>query len=88
MRCIKPIMMACVFFFKLEHRSHHAGVDCSLLYITGDAGHKCIPVFKVGVKISLQTEGERGERGALKKSEQLGMMAGGGGSVCGCVPGT
>lgn len=75
-------------FLKLEHGSHHAGVDRSLLYITGDAGHKCIPVFKVGVKISLQREGERSERGTLKKSEQLGMMVGGGDSVCGCVPGT
>lgn len=33
-------------------------MNCSLLYITSDAGHKRIPVFKVGVKISLQTEGE------------------------------
>ena len=63
-------------FFKRGHFSHHAGVDCSLLYITGDAGHKCIPVFKVGVKISLQKEGEKSQRGTLKISEQLGMIGG------------
>ena len=37
-----------------EMGSHHAGVDCSLLYVAGDAGHKCIPVFKVGVEVGLQ----------------------------------
>ncbi len=86
-------MCACVlcffFFFKLEHISHHAGVDCSLLYITGDAGHKRIPVFKVGVKISLQTEGERSERGTLKTSaNNPGTMVGGGDGARECVPGT
>ena len=54
---------------KLEHRSHHAGVDCSLLYITGYTSHKRIPVFKIGVKIGLQKEGERSERGTLKMRE-------------------
>ena len=55
----------CVFLKKVEHRSHHARVDRSLLYITSNAGHECIPVFKVGVKISLQREGgENGVKGA------------------------
>lgn len=46
-------LIECFFFFPMPRRSHHAGVDCSLLYITSDAGHKRIPVFKVCVKISL-----------------------------------
>ena len=50
--------VACVICLNV---SHHAGVDRGLLYITGDAGHKRIPVFKVGVKISLQKEGEKRE---------------------------
>lgn len=52
---------------QLEHRSHHAGVDCSLLYITGNAGHKRIPVFKVCVKISLRKKREKGVSGGHGK---------------------
>lgn len=33
-----------------------------MLYVPGDAGHKSIPVFKVGVKISLQKD-RRGQSG-------------------------
>lgn len=71
-----------VCVLKLEHRSHHAGVDCSLLYITGDAGHKCIPVFKVCVKISLRKKREKGVKRTWKMSKQLEMMVGAGDSEC------
>lgn len=46
---------------KIQKRSHHAGVDCSLLNITSNASHKCIPIFKVGIKIGLEKKGEISE---------------------------
>lgn len=67
--------------------SHHAGVDRSLLYITSDAGHKRVPVFKVGVKISLQTEGEVNKRIISQQmTAQSGMCDGA--SARKSVPGT
>lgn len=66
----------------MEHRSHHAGVDCSLLYIAGDAGHKGIPVFKVGVKISLRKERGGSERRTRKTCEQPRTMLSGGDWAC------
>ena len=91
-------------FIKPERRSHHARVDCGLLDVAGNTGHKCIPVFKVGVKIGLQKKKQKSQRGALKRSEQLGdyggrrrqrvrvctwyMMEEGGGSMHGCWSGS
>ena len=40
--------------------TYHAGVDCGLLYVAGNASHKGIPVLKVGVKIGLQKNREQG----------------------------
>lgn len=71
------------WFWKWEHVSHHAGVDCGLLYVTSDAGHKGIPVFKVGVKISLQKrkEGRQKWRGFIENN----WDGDGADDVCVCV---
>ncbi len=69
-------MLVCVCL-KLERRLYHAGVDRSLLYITGDACHECISVFKVGVEISLQRGRDRFKRGALKKKKKNSLNSGG-----------
>lgn len=45
--------------------SHHAGVDRGLFDVTGDAGHECIPVLKVGVKVGLQG----GDKGKSKQTK-------------------
>lgn len=46
---------------------YHAGVDCGLLNVSGDAGDKCIAVLKVGVEVGLWEDGER----MFRKKETL-----------------
>lgn len=43
-------------------------MDRSLLDVTSNAGHKRVPVFKVGVKIGLQMKGGMKKRGYVAKN--------------------
>lgn len=69
-------------------------MDCGLLDVASDASHERIPVFKVGVKISLwkrETKESEGHAGKVWPAGGWGwgvIMVDGSASACERVPGT